>query len=62
MLNYKFNTYETKAYVYCAGMRKLVPVQPLGEFDTRSVFLVFIFCFYITGWRTMFENLKKNKF
>ena len=38
MLNYKFNTYETKAYVYCASMGKPVLVQPLGEFDTRSIF------------------------
>ena len=39
MLNYKFNTYETKAYVYCAGMGKPVLVQPLGEFDTHFLFI-----------------------
>ena len=58
MLNYKFNTYETKAYVYCASMGKPVLVQPLGEFDTRSIFYIqYILNFFILSlymnWKTL---------
>ena len=39
ILNQKFNTYETKAYEYCASKAKPGLVKPLGEFVTRSTFL-----------------------